>query len=129
MSVCLSVCVLLLILMGSGFTITRGKLKSLETVIFTVFTCIYTIIYLVLLIWEAVVSVCLSVCVCLVTHPDGQWVHHNSGQAQVTGDGHLHSVHLHLHHRLLSAAHLGGRGQCLSVCLCVCVSCYSSGRP
>ncbi|XP_041373916.1 transmembrane protein 145-like isoform X2 [Gigantopelta aegis] len=45
---------LMLILMGSGYTITRGKLKSLETVIFTVFTCIYTIVYIVLLIWEAV---------------------------------------------------------------------------
>ncbi|XP_052803315.1 transmembrane protein 145-like isoform X2 [Mya arenaria] len=46
---------LMLILMGKGYTITRGKLSSMSTIKISVFMTIYTILYIVVFIWEAII--------------------------------------------------------------------------
>ncbi|KAL3886685.1 hypothetical protein ACJMK2_026664 [Sinanodonta woodiana] len=45
---------LLLILMGKGYTITRGRLSTSGTIKLTVFFCFYIVAYAVLLIWEPI---------------------------------------------------------------------------
>ena len=51
---------LMLILMGKGYTITRGKLSAISTIKITVFFTLYTIAYIVMFIWEGIVSMSFS---------------------------------------------------------------------
>lgn len=45
---------LMLILMGKGYTITRGKLTTISTIKITVFFTIYVVAYVVLFVWEGI---------------------------------------------------------------------------
>ncbi len=49
---------LMLILMGKGYTITRGRLSTSGSIKIAVFMTLFTITYIVLFIYEAVVSFC-----------------------------------------------------------------------
>lgn len=51
---------LMLILMGKGYTITRGRLSTSGSIKIAVFMTLYTITYIVLFIYEAVVSIRLG---------------------------------------------------------------------
>lgn len=46
---------LMLILIGKGYTITRGKLSTASTIKISVFMTIYCITYIVIFIWEAII--------------------------------------------------------------------------
>ena len=48
---------LMLILMGKGYTITRGRLSTSGSIKIAVFMTLYTITFIVLFIYEAVVSI------------------------------------------------------------------------
>ena len=52
--------ILMLILMGKGFTITRGKIKKSGAIKIAVFLVIYTIGYIILFIFEARASLVLQ---------------------------------------------------------------------
>ena len=66
-SLSIIVFLLMLILMGKGYTITRGKLSAISTVKVTIFFTIYTIVYVVVFIWEGIVSLFLFILSMLFT--------------------------------------------------------------
>ncbi|XP_052285419.1 transmembrane protein 145-like isoform X2 [Dreissena polymorpha] len=54
-AISIMVFLLMLILVGKGYTITRGKLSNVSTVKISVFMTLYTITYVVIFIWEAII--------------------------------------------------------------------------
>ncbi|XP_045210314.1 transmembrane protein 145-like isoform X1 [Mercenaria mercenaria] len=54
-SVSIMIFLLMLILIGKGYTITRGKLSMASTVKISVFMTLYTIVYIVIFVWEAII--------------------------------------------------------------------------
>jgi len=55
-SISVLIFILLLILVGKGFTITRGRISTSGSIKLTVFMCVYCIVYAVLFIYQAEVS-------------------------------------------------------------------------
>ncbi|KAL4228435.1 hypothetical protein ACF0H5_011482 [Mactra antiquata] len=54
-SISIMVFLLMLILIGKGYTITRGKLSMSSTIKISVFMTLYVITYIVIFIWEAII--------------------------------------------------------------------------
>ena len=48
--------ILMLILMAKGYTITRGRLRTVTVIKIAAFTVVYIILYLGVFVWEVMVS-------------------------------------------------------------------------
>ncbi|XP_060599428.1 transmembrane protein 145-like isoform X1 [Ruditapes philippinarum] len=54
-SISIMIFLLMLILIGKGYTITRGKLSMASTVKISVFMTLYAIVYVIIFVWEAII--------------------------------------------------------------------------